>query len=541
MKHYSLKLNQCIAILTDIRGVTGNYPGITYTGVQFDSRAIKPGDIYIALKGISADGHNYIPNAIQAGACAVIGTNDMPTELSVPYIQVADPRLAMALASAALYNFPANDMVIIGVTGTDGKTTTSTFLYQILVEAGLNASMISTLSAIINGKEIDTGFHVTTPESPDIQRYLAQMRDEGVTHAVIEVTSHGLSQKRVAAINFDIGVVTNITHEHIDYHKTKKDYFAAKGILFEFLGRPGRKINPLAVLNYDDQPSYTFLDTLTHVNKVCYSASGEQEHAKVSLENMLTTTSGFKADVSFRDLPDHSSDRKIPVTSHLIGAYNSNNILAAMTAAVYGLNISPETAAAGIASVPAVSGRMEIIDYGQDFTAIVDFAHTPNALSVALDSARAMLPGSPDAEGKKRVIAIYGSAGLRDREKRRMMPAVSAVKADITILTAEDPRTEPLNDILNEMAVEAQEHGAILGQTLFIEPDRGNAIRKGLALANPGDIVISCGKGHEQSMCFETTEYLWDDRTAMRAALTEKLGIPGPEMPYLPTSESQPA
>ncbi len=538
MKHYSLKLNQCIAVIPDIRSISGNYPDITFHDIHFDSRKIEPGMIYVALKGINTDGHSFIQSAIQNGACAVIGTDEIATELSVPYIRVLDARLAMAWAAAALYKFPSNQMTVIGVTGTDGKTTTATLLYHILRHAGLKTSLISTVSAIINDHEIDTGFHVTTPESPDIQRYLAAMRDEGVTHVICETTSHGLAQKRVAAIDFDIGVVTNITHEHLDYHKSRESYFEAKGILFQSLGTHKKAVKPLAVLNHDDNESYRFLTGLTNVRAVSYSATGEMQDSVCNLQKMFTDTKGIRATISFRHPQNGSQEQSVSLSSHLLGSYNISNILAAMTAAVFGLNIAPDIAAAGIEEASAIPGRMEVIDLGQNFTAIVDFAHTPNALAVALDSVREMLPEPNDEqqESPARVIAIYGSAGLRDREKRRMMPEVSVKKADITIITAEDPRTEPLDQILQEMAAEALKHGGVLGDTVFTVPDRGDAIRLGLSLAKPGDVVIACGKGHEQSMCFETTEYDWDDRTAMRAALSEYLKIPGPEMPKLPTS-----
>ncbi|MHC1771519.1 MAG: UDP-N-acetylmuramoyl-L-alanyl-D-glutamate--2,6-diaminopimelate ligase [Flexilinea sp.] len=538
MTDYSLKLNQCIAVLPDIRSISGNYPDITYTNIQFDSRKIKPGNIYIALEGINVDGHDYIQQAIQNGACAVIGTKDIPAEFSVPYIRVADARLAMAWASAALYGFPSNNMTMLGVTGTDGKTTTSTYLYQILQQAGIKASLISTVSAVIDGEEIDTGFHVTTPESPDIQRYLANMRNAGITHVVCEVTSHGLAQHRVAAIDFDIAVVTNITHEHLDYHNSREAYFAAKAILFQGLGKKPRNIKPLAVLNMDDPDSYKFLKKVIEVKKVCYSASGESQVSVSRVTDCKSSMDGLEADLFFRNLPDGSEDRSVPVSSKMLGMYNCSNILAAMTAAVYGLGISPEAAADGIGNVQAIPGRMEVIDYGQNFTAIVDFAHTPNALNQALDSARDMLPkSSENGTTGNRIIVIYGSAGLRDREKRRMMPEVSVKKADITILTAEDPRTEPLDAILKDMSDEAIKDGAVLNRDLFIEPDRRNALRLGLTLAKPGDIVISCGKGHEQSMCYGTTEYAWDDRTAMKAALCEMLHCEGPEMPLLPDKD----
>jgi UDP-N-acetylmuramoyl-L-alanyl-D-glutamate--2,6-diaminopimelate ligase len=207
------------------------------------------------------------------------------------------------------------------------------------------------------------------------------------------------------------------------------------------------------------------------------------------------------------------------------------------------LGIAPEVAAQGIASLEGIPGRMERIDLGQDFTAIVDFAHTPNALKVTLETARVMLhPPLPAGEGlevrgKPRVICVFGSAGLRDKEKRRMMAEISEELADLTVLTAEDPRTESLEGILEEMAAGARSRGGTEGETFWRVADRGEAIRFALKLARPGDIVLSCGKGHEQSMCFGVTEYLWDDRTAMRAALAEHLGIEGPQMPYLPTSD----
>ena len=534
MNKPSLKLMQCIGILPEIREITGNMPNVTYNDVTYDSRKVKPGSIYVAIPGINTDGHDYITNAVQNGASAVIGSKKIPVQPSVPYIRVDDSREAMAWAVAALYGFPSESMTVIGVTGTDGKTTTSIYLYNILRAAGLHTGLISTVSAIIDDEELDTGFHVTTPESPDIQRYLAMMREHGVTHVIIESTSHGLVQKRVSAIDFDIAVVTNITHEHLDFHNSRQAYFEAKGMLFQKLGEnQDRKTPPLAVLNYDDPDSYHFLDNLISVRKVAYSANGNARHASAVIREINSSPEGIRARARFCDLPDNRCT-ETEVHTSLLGNYNGANFLAAMTAAIYGLGIDPETAAKGIASVVGVPGRMQLIDEGQNFNAIVDFAHTPNALEKALIAARKMLPDDEKGNPVGRVIAVYGSAGLRDRDKRRMMPAVSSKNADITVLTAEDPRTEPLNKILKEMADEAIEKGARLNENLFIVPDRRDAIRKGLSLAMPGDIVLSLGKGHEQSMCFGTTEYLWDDRTAMHAALCEMLGKPGPQMPVLP-------
>lgn len=533
---YQRKLIQLIPVLPEVRSITGNQPNILYDHVTFDSREVRPGSIYVALKGTNVDGHFFIQDAIDEGAVAIIGTAHLPDSLPVPYIQVSDARCAMAYAAAALYDFPSDDLIVIGVTGTDGKTTTATILYHILKAAGYNVGMITTVSAKINDREIDTGFHVTTPESPNVHRFLAEMRDNGVTHAILETTSHGLAQQRVAAVNFDIGVVTNITHEHLDYHKTREDYFAAKASLFESLGKIERLIPSVAILNFDDKDSLNYLMPRTKVKTILYSAESTDNRAFATVQALSATPAGLKFDVRFREMPNLRDNQSVPVKSQLIGKYNVSNILAAMSAAIYGLNVKPEVAAQGVADCNQISGRMELIDMGQPFFAMVDFAHTPNALAKSLESIRTVLresnPDNPDA----RIIAVYGSAGLRDREKRRMMPAVSIKKADISILTAEDPRTESIDAILKDMADEAIAHGGIRDKTFYCEPDRGDAIRLGIRLARPGDIVVALGKGHEQSMCFETIEYPWDDRVAMRAALAEYLNIDGPKMPYLPTS-----
>jgi len=499
----------------------GNLAEAPVTDVAFDSRSVRPGNLFVALVGENVDGHHYIPSAIEHGAAAVVGSQPIG-ELPVPYIQVEDTRFALAHLSAAFYDFPARRLTVIGVTGTDGKTTTSNLIFQILLSAGLRAGVISTISAVIGDEVLDTGFHVTTPEAPDVQRYLARMVDAGLTHVVLESTSHGLAQHRVTACEFDIGVVTNITHEHLDYHGTYEAYRAAKGRLFTALEetRPKKHGNPrLAVLNRDDQ-SYEYLSSVTAVRQVDYSL---HENAQVWSKDIRYGPGGI-------DFTAAGKDFRVPIHSDLVGAFNVSNILAAIAATVVGLDIPDETAARGIAAMGCVPGRMERIDLGQSFTAIVDFAHTPNALQRALETVRQMARG--------RILAVFGSAGLRDRQKRRMMAEVSATMADLTVLTAEDPRTESLEDILAEMAQAAAQKGGIEGKTFWREPDRGEALRLAVQMAQPGDLVIACGKGHEQSMCFGTTEYAWDDRTAMQAALAERLGFAGPKMPYLPTQKN---
>lgn len=502
------------------------------TGIALDSRAVEPGYLFVAMRGSSADGHNFISKAIERGAIAVVGEREL-SGLAVPYVRLDNPRQALTWLSAAFYDWPGRELTVIGVTGTDGKTTTTNLIYQILLAAGIKAGMISTVNAVIGHEALDTGFHVTTPDAHDVQRYLAKMVEAGLTHVVLETTSHGWAQYRVDACEFDIGVVTNITHEHLDQHGSYENYLAAKARLFSSLEwtLPKKQGNPrLGIINRDDR-SFAFLNDFIKVNKLSYGLEGGANLRAIEIEY---NPSG----ISFTAF---SSDFRIGISSRLVGAYNVSNCLAALAATVVGLGISPEVAARGIGALEGVPGRMERIDLGQEFTAIVDFAHTPNALKVALEATRAMLHSQPQPErlGKAegRIIAVFGSAGLRDKEKRRMMAETSAELADLTVLTAEDPRTESLDAILEEMAAGAKSRGGREGETFWRVPDRGEAIKFAVRLARPGDIVLACGKGHEQSMCFGRVEHLWDDRTAMRAALSELLVIKGPEMPYLPTQD----
>ncbi len=468
------------------------------------------------------------------GAIAIIG--ELPlTKLSVPYIQVNDSRLALAHLAAAYYDFPAQKLTVIGVTGTDGKTTTANLIYSILQAAGLRAGLLSTVNAVIGSLELDTGFHVTTPEAPDVQRYLAQMLSAGLTHVVLEATSHGLSQNRVAGCDFDAGVMTNITHEHLDYHGSYESYRAAKARLFDLIANKPSKGSSdlrLAVLNMDDG-SYPYL--VDHIHSL-----EENNHRSITIISY-----GLSAEAQIRasniTLDEDSTQFwvtgpgfAIPIECKLPGEYNILNCLAAIAVTVSGLGFDPQSARTGIRSLDYVPGRMERLDLDTRFLTYVDFAHTPNALRNALSTLRHVV-NKRDPKG--RVIAVFGSAGLRDRLKRRMMAEASIELADITVLTAEDPRTESLNDILAEMAAGCESRGGVDGKTYWIVPDRGDAIRLAFSLAESADAVILLGKGHEQSMCFGEIEYPWDDRVAVRAAAAEYLGVPGPEMPYLPTKK----
>lgn len=506
--------------------VVSAVPNVEIGGIAIDSRQVKAGDLFVAHRGSSADGHAFIADAISRGAAAVAGEKDA-AGFPQPYVQLQDARRALSWIAAAFYGWPARELTVIGVTGTDGKTTTANLIYQILVTAGVKAGLISTVNAVIGDQVVDTGFHVTTPDAPDVQKYLRSMVDAGLTHAILETTSHGWAQHRVDACEFDIGVVTNITHEHLDEHGSFENYREAKGRLFSALALTADKAhgNPrLAVLNRDDN-SFEFLDSLVAVNKVSYGrgAGADIRAAEVSEES---------AGISFTA---EGAGFRVAVKSSLLGSYNVSNCLAALGVTIMGIGVDPSIAARGIARLGGVQGRMERIDMGQDFSAYVDFAHTPNALKVTLETARTILDRSGRQGGH--LIAVFGSAGLRDRAKRRMMAEISADLADFTILTAEDPRTESLDAILAEMARAAASRSGREGKSYWRIPDRGEAIKYAIGMAGPGDVVLACGKGHEQSMCFGTTEYPWDDRTAIRAALAERLGIAGPIMPYLPTQD----
>jgi len=334
-----------------------------------------------------------------------------------------------------------------------------------------------------------------------------------------------------------MAVVTNITHEHLDYHGDYQEYLGAKAELFrlqEYLGAKAelfrllviskeKKIpyKKVAILNEDDI-SYPALSEIVGKTGVKMVGYGINDTADYQAHKIKQTSDGLTFTVE-------TTGQKVDFQTSLMGDYNVSNCLGALALCIEGLGIDWQDAIKGINNLPGIPGRMEYLDLGQKFSVIVDFAHTPNALSRALTTARELT--------SKKVITVFGSAGLRDKEKRKLMAEVSAELADLTILTAEDPRTESLDGILQEMADGVISKGGIEEKSFWCVPDRGEAIRFALQLAQPEDIVLVCGKGHEQSMCFGETEYPWDDRTAMLSALSEYLDMDGPDMPYLPTQD----
>lgn len=481
--------------------------------------AVEKGGIFVARKGKSVDGHDFIPQAIMNGAVAIVGEKPIDG-LTVPYAQVRDSQSAIGILSAAYYDFPARKMTVIGVTGTDGKTTTTTLIHSILKHAtGGKTGYISTIAADLGSTTADTGLHVTTPTAPEVQMYMAQMVEAGLTHCVLEMTSHGLAQGRLAGVDIDTAVLTNITHEHLDYHGSFEAYRDAKGIMFDMLSTSEEKFDvaKLAVVNGDDPNADYFAGK--KADRVIRYGVGDNNDVIATNIRYLPDGTHFTV-IAPHFVENWGGD----ITMHLLGQFNVMNALAAISATRH--LATWEHIQKGLSDIQAVSGRMQRIDEGQQFTAIVDFAHTPNALKNALTTAKEMLP-----EGK-RLIAVFGSAGLRDVEKRRMMAEVSAQIADMTILTAEDPRTESLDQILEMMAQGAISKGGIEHKTFIRVSDRGEALYVACQMATEGDIVIACGKGHEQSMCFGVIEYPWDDRDALRAALR------GTPLKTLPTAKN---
>ncbi len=386
------------------------------------------------------------------------------------------------------YRFPSRGLTVIGVTGTDGKTTTCSLIYKILLTAGCRAALISTVAAYFDDEEIPTGLHVTSPDPFTLQNLLQKIKQKGIKYAVLESTSHGLAQSRLWGVNFTVGVVTNITRDHFDYHRTYPRYLAAKAKLFRGV--------QAAVLNCEDRSFLPLKKTL-------------------SSQTQCLTYGLKKGDLNLSNFPFKTS---------LPGDFNLANSLAAAQACRF-LKISDRIIKKGLASFRGVEGRMEKFNEGQPFTAIVDFAHTPNALDQALSVLAKTTTG--------RLIAVFGAAGLRDRGKRPQMGKI-ARWADLAVLTAEDPRTENLSEIIEQIAGGCRASGAreVNSGVAFKKPsfirvaDRGEAVSFAVRIARPGDTVVVCGKGHEQSMCFGHTEKSWSDRQALRSALLSLKNVP---------------
>lgn len=497
-----------------VLGLPCSQPHIEISQIVSDSRQRQPGALFVAYRGVQVDGHRFIDDALAHGARAVVG--EQALQLPVPYLQVPDGRYALGLLAAAWEGYPSRQLGVIGVTGTDGKTTTSHLIDAVLSAAGLRTGLLTTVSARAGAQVLDTGLHTTTPDASQLQSYLRAMKEAGSQYAVVETTSHGLSQWRVAGIDYDVAVVTNVTHEHLDEHGSREAYLAAKARLLELVAASQAKagVPKRLILNADDG-AYARLRGWVDVPQLSYGI-GSGDVQAVDIEQKA---GGLRFEVR------GAGRSALTVQTPLWGRFNVYNCLATIATA-FALGVDETAILEGLRHPPQIPGRMQRIDRGQPFMALVDFAHTPFALEAALRTARSLTSG--------RVIVVFGSAGLRDVEKRRMMGEVAGRLADLTIVTAEDPRTEDLQPI---MAASVAACRAVRGNVLAVA-DRYQAIMQALQAANAGDVVMICGKGHEQSMCFGQVEYAWDDRVALAHALDVTMGRSQTPPPFrLPTSD----
>lgn len=484
------------------------------TSITFNSTDVWPGACFVAIQGRRRDGHAYIGDALRAGALVVVGTEPAPADFPHDrvYARVADSRRELATLAAAFAGRPSERMAVVGVTGTDGKTTVTNLIDAILEAGGYRTGLMSTVDFKIAGQRSQNNTRFTTLEAPDVQTLLARMLEAETQCAILETTSSGLALYRVWATAYDVAVITNITSEHLELHGTQEAYWRAKAMLCEAIdpsaAKPGLPAVPKAcVLNADDS-SYGFLRNYCRAPIMTY---GLGEDANVGAERIDLRADGTRFDAR---LPDGT---RFAVESPLVGSYNVSNCLAAI-ATGYLFGVMPERMAAALASFPGVSGRMERIQMDQPFTVVVDYAHTADSLEKVLTVLRPLTAG--------RLIAVFGSAGDRDRVKRPAMGAVAARLADFAVITDEDPRTEDAMSILREIAAGADAAGGHDGETYLCQVGRREGIRAAFGMARAGDTVLLAGKGHEQSIIVGETKLPWDDRRVAREEL-HALGYTG--------------
>lgn len=512
------KLSQLLTTLKDPE--LFQYEDYDVTGLTYDSRKAAPGFVFFALPGLHVDGRAFIPKAVAAGAVAVV-FDDNPGALSPPgppdrgirflpgaaYIRVADARLSMAPAAASFYDYPSGKLSVTGVTGTDGKSTTVYLIHQLFEMMGYKSGFFSTVHYKTEEEVRKNTFRQSTPEALEVQEVLHRMVKAGKTHAVIEATSHGLSERtgRLGMVDFKAGVFTNLSHEHLEFHGTFEQYRHDKANLF-------RRVSGLGVINLDDPNSGGFRQAAGEDNPASppvygYSlkVAGADLYAEAISEGPSSIEFSLKA-----------GGKRLPVLINLPGLFNVENVMAAV------LCVSKLTGAAVEDLVPflprlsAVPGRMQVLSLGQPFTVIIDYAHTPGAFLKLFPLVRTQCP--------KKLIAVFGSAGERDVEKRSIQGKIAGDYADLLILTDEDPRGEDSMDIIEEIAAGCPGKD-VRGGVLKI-PDRKEAIREAFNLARPGDLVLLLGKGHEGSIIHKDGAAPWDETSVAEAAL-KSLGFGG--------------
>lgn len=483
-------------------------------GLTNDSRRVGPGTLFVAVPGLHVDGNAFVPEAVAAGAAAVVV--ESPTAgLEASQIVVSSARRALAEAAAWWYGDPSRTLGVIGITGTDGKTTTSLLAAAALAAAGQRPGLIGTVATQIGGIREPNPEHSTTPEAPQLQRALRAMVAAGDNVAIIETTSHGLALDRVAAIGYDVALFTNLTHEHLELHGTVEAYRAAKRRLFERLAtgpdnpvKAGVPWSRTGIVNTDDASAATF-EAATRSAGATLLTFGRRAHADVRL--LEATDEGGRLVVRYRL---RGADRALRL--RLAGRFNALNALGVVA---LGLAVGLDEAAvrAGLEEARAVPGRMERIDQGQPFGVVIDYAHSPASLGLVLDELAAIAVGHGST-----VIVVFGSAGERDREKRPLMGRVAAPRSRIVIVTDEDPRGEEPARIVAEIAAGARATASAGRPEAILEiPDRRAAIREAFSRARPGDIVLLAGKGHETTILYADRAEPWDERAEAITALRE--------------------
>ena len=467
-------------------------------GLCYDSRRLKAGDCFVAIPGTHTDGHRYVETALRDGAVAAVVARRVGT--AWPQVVVPDTRQALALMSSTLYRHPSRELVVIGVTGTDGKTTTTTMIQQMLLTAGRPSGSMSTVD-IRHGDNVDLNdSRQTTLEALEIQEQLARMRDSGLKYAVIETSSHGLALQRVVGVDYDVAAFTNIAHEHLDFHKTIEAYQEAKARLIDLTaGSVAKGVTKTAVLNRDD-PSYAYLVNRPIARQITY---GVQLDADLKASRVEATADGLRLEASTPLGP-------LGLRLKLSGRWNAANALAAAAVGI-AVGLTLDEIRNGLERFSGVSGRMERVDLGQPFNVIIDYAHTPQSLEKVLRELR------PITKGK--LIAVFGSAGDRDREKRPWMGEIAARLSDYAVFTNEDPREEDAMAILNAIAAGAEEVGWREGEQYARIEDRRQGIAHAVRRAGPGDTILLAGKGHERSILIGRGKEPWDERAAAEGAI----------------------
>lgn len=495
------ELRQLMERLT-ITAASGECGGVDVSTVTADSRAVGGGSLFVAVRGTAGDGHAFIDAAVRAGAAAVCG-EEARTDLAVPYLQVPDTRIAVAQLAEAVHGYPSRALRLVGVTGTNGKTSTAMLVREICTRAELPAAIVGTVHYDVgHGPQPAAN---TTPGPTELSSLLATARDAGCRAAVLEVSSHALAQSRASALEFDVAVFTNCTQDHLDYHGDMDSYFAAKRRLFEELGRTAHKPGPKrAVVNADDPRAPKVVDACS-VPVWTYALDGP---ADIRADGITLSANGSTASVT-------TPAGNAALALRLLGRHNVANSLAALGAGL-ALDVPLEVAVAALNAAPCVPGRCEAIDSDRPFNVMVDYAHTPDGIRALLEASRALQP--------RRLIVVFGCGGDRDRTKRPEMGELVTRFADRAVVTSDNPRSEDPLGIMLDIEVGVQHGGWRRGEQYDMLPDRREAIARAIALAGPGDLVVIAGKGHEDYQIIGTERRHFDDREVARELLGDVAG-----------------